>query len=194
MPPEERRRAIIAAARPLLVANGGRFTTRQVAEAAGIAEGTIFRVFPTKQALFDAVIADVLDPTDTVEALRRMPGHHSLEERITAILALLYSDMDTIEEVFMAVHAMPSDDLTPREPPMKNYDGRPTRSDDLRKAMAEALAPWRNELSVPLQQAAAWLRSAAMATSHPFLSQGADFPPELASHLLTHGLKKDSAC
>lgn len=91
MPPEERRRAIIAAARPLLVANGGGFTTKQVAEAAGIAEGTIFRVFPTKQALFDAVIADVLDPTRTTRALRALPEHGSLVERITAILALLYS-------------------------------------------------------------------------------------------------------
>ena len=168
--------------------------TKQVAEAAGIAEGTIFRVFPTKQALFDAVIADVLDPTRTTRALRALPEHGSLVERITAILALLYSDMDTVEEVFMAVHAMPSDDLTPHKPPMKNCDGRPTRSDDLRAAMAVALAPWADELSVPLEQAAAWLRSVAMATSHPFLKQGADFPPELAARLLVHGLEKDHAC
>ncbi|MBE6478318.1 MAG: TetR/AcrR family transcriptional regulator [Propionibacteriaceae bacterium] len=192
MSPEERRRTIIEAARPLLVANGGRFTTKQVAEAAGIAEGTIFRVFPTKQALYDAVIADVLDPTPTVEAFRAMPEHHSLEERITAVLTLLYSDMDTIEEVFMAVHAMPSDDLSPRKPPMKNCDGAPTRSDDLRGAMAEAIAPWRDELSVSLEEAAAWLRSVAMATSHPFLKRGADFPPELAARLITHGLTKGS--
>ncbi|RLP07687.1 division inhibitor protein [Propionibacterium australiense] len=193
MSPEERRRTIIDAARPLLVTNGGRFTTKQVAEAAGIAEGTIFRVFPTKQALYDAVIADVLDPTSTVEAFRALPEHHNLEERITAILTLLYSDMDTIDEVFMAVHAMPSDDLSPRKPPMKNCDGGPTRSDNLRGAMAEAIAPWQDELSVSLAEAAAWLRSVAMATSHPFLKRGADFPPELTARLLTHGLEKGSA-
>lgn len=188
MPPEERRRTIIAAARPLLVTNGGGFTTKQVAEAAGIAEGTIFRVFPTKQALLDAVLADVLDPAETVRALRALPWHPDLEERITAILTLLYSDMDAIEEVFMAIHAMPSDDLSPRKPPMKNYDGRATRSDELREAMADALSPWADELTVPLPQAAAWLRSVAMATSHPFLSQGVDFPAEFTARLITRGL------
>ena len=56
MPPDARRQTIIDAARPLLIASGAQFTTRQVAEAAGVAEGTIFRVFDSKQDLLAAVI------------------------------------------------------------------------------------------------------------------------------------------
>ena len=43
--PDERRRAIVDAVLPLLIEHGRAVTTRQMAEAAGIAEGTIFRVF-----------------------------------------------------------------------------------------------------------------------------------------------------
>ena len=54
--PEDRREAIIAATRPLLYDHGRDTTTKLIAEAAGIAEGTIFRSFSTKDELFDAVL------------------------------------------------------------------------------------------------------------------------------------------
>ena len=53
MPPDERRDAIIDVVLPLLLEHGSDVSTRQIAEAAGIAEGTIFRVFPDKAALLD---------------------------------------------------------------------------------------------------------------------------------------------
>ncbi|HBX79727.1 MAG TPA: TetR/AcrR family transcriptional regulator, partial [Propionibacteriaceae bacterium] len=43
--PDDRRRALIAATRPLLAEFGPDVSTRRIAEAAGVAEGTIFRVF-----------------------------------------------------------------------------------------------------------------------------------------------------
>ena len=57
LPADERRTMIVEATLPLLLRHGEMVTTRQIAEAAGIAEGTIFRVFADK----DAVIGSVID-------------------------------------------------------------------------------------------------------------------------------------
>src|SRR6476646_4961473 len=84
LPIEERRSAIVAASLPLFLDQGAAVTTREIAQAAGIAEGTIFRVFADKTALLDAVIEAALDPTPTNAAMERIDSALPLEARLTA--------------------------------------------------------------------------------------------------------------
>ena len=67
--PDERRRAIIDAVTPLFVADGAAVTTRQIAAAAGVAEGTIFSVFPDKATVIRAVLEASMDPRPVQQGL-----------------------------------------------------------------------------------------------------------------------------
>src|SRR5919107_453386 len=86
LPPEERRSAIVAATLPLLVEHGESVTTRQIADAAGIAEGTIFRVFPDKDALVDAAVEAALDPEPFERALEAIDPGLPLEDLVHEVV------------------------------------------------------------------------------------------------------------
>src|SRR4051812_36040095 len=80
MAPEERRSMIVAVALPLLLEHGDRLTTRQIAEAAGIAEGTIFRVFSDKDEVIAAVMEAALDQEPLETALGAIPTDASFTD------------------------------------------------------------------------------------------------------------------
>ena len=77
MPPQARRDSLIAVTIPLLREYGAGVSTRQIADAAGVAEGTIFNVFPDKQTLILASVRAAFDPEPLQRALaqiERIPG------------------------------------------------------------------------------------------------------------------------
>src|SRR4051794_39818294 len=82
LPADERRATILDAARALVLEHGRSATTRLIAEAAGVAEGTIFRSFATKDELFDAVIEQEFDPEPFLDAIGRIDLAQPLEQRL----------------------------------------------------------------------------------------------------------------
>lgn len=99
MSPEQRRSAIVEATVPLLLEHGSLPSTSTIAEAAGVAEGTLFRVFSDKQELLGACMATVLDPSDSVTALRAIPAELPVAERLRRASIVLAEQWERVVRV-----------------------------------------------------------------------------------------------
>jgi AcrR family transcriptional regulator len=94
MAPEDRRAALIAATIPLLHEHGLEVSTRQIAQAAGVAEGTIFGVFPDKRSLLMAAIVQAFDPAPTIDAIAAIDPRLDLRARLAAAATLVNGQFD----------------------------------------------------------------------------------------------------
>lgn len=185
LPPSQRRAAIVEATRPLLLAHGTAVTTRQIAEAAGIAEGTIFRVFADKDELLAAVVAAAMDPAPTEAALRAIDHHLPLEDRLAAGVRVLQQRVDLIWQVMTAAGmSLPSEE--------RRAAARRRDAPDL-LAVAALFEPDRDRLDRDPVDAAILLRSLTFAGSHPALVVGDPMAPDQIVSVLLDGIRAPAA-
>src|SRR3954447_21274355 len=156
MAPDERRHAIIDVVVPLLLQHGDAVTTKQIAEAAGIAEGAIFRVFPDKAALLMAAAEDTMNPASgQAELAAALDGITELRERVLVATRRMQARSEKVMAVMMALRGiwMSQASDRPRHPP-----GPPRFVLDSRRALLdrlpEVLEPHRAELVVEPRKAA----------------------------------------
>ncbi|GEN79141.1 hypothetical protein AFE02nite_08750 [Actinotalea fermentans] len=106
MSPEDRRDAIVGAAIPLLRSRGAAVTTRELADAACVAEGTLFRVFPDKAALVRAAIERALDPTPALEQLAGVERELPVRIAIAKTVAILQEHAVGVASLVAVSHEM----------------------------------------------------------------------------------------
>lgn len=188
MPPGERKQAIVEAALPLLREHGRETTTRQIAEAAGIAEGTIFRVFATKDDLFAAALAHAFDPADFLAELESVDATLPLRERLVALTEAMQQRFVGIFDL-MTVMAM--------QGPPRHHKGE--EADEWRRRshlrMVRLIEPDAAAFRVPVEDVVRALRLLTFSGSHPHISEQRLMTPDEIVDVVLHGTcTKDSSC
>ena len=178
LPPTERRAAIVAATLPLLLAHGSAVTTRQIAEAAGIAEGTIFRAFPDIESLLQATVDAAYDPAQVAKELEAIGGSGSLERRLVQAVRILQARLTSMWQL-MSITGVP------KPATRGNTVDRPDVA-----ALIAIFEPDRHRLRRSPSAAAQLLRGLTLAGTHPALTaDGAPMTPEEIVSLLLDGMR-----
>lgn len=101
------REKLIAAALEVFGRRGyAEATTREIAHLADVAEGTIYRHFPDKEALFHAVFVESVGALrDELRPFRERAGRATLRDNLSALLDLLGSRQETIHSLMASLAA-----------------------------------------------------------------------------------------
>jgi AcrR family transcriptional regulator len=167
---------IIEAIIPLLIEHGEMVTTRQIADACGIAEGTIFRAFTDKDELLGAVIDAVLDPAPLERSLATIDPGLPLAEIVIRAASFAQRRVVDVWRLASSVGT--------------RFHDRSKRPMADSPTLTRLLEPYRDELAFPPRQAARMLRALVLAMSHPMMIDKPASPREIAKVFL-HGVTQD---
>ncbi len=179
MSPEERRSHILDAVIPLLCANGREVSTRQIAEAAGVAEGTLFRAFGDKDAIITAAVDRYFDPQPFRNALRGIDPGQPTVDKIREVIELL-------RDRFVGVIGFMSA-LRGEGPPARRELGE----QEWLAILPQLFRP--DELAIPVETLGFYLRLLAFGAAMPPVASAHVFTVDELLRLVTHGVLPSAA-
>ncbi|WP_154674133.1 TetR/AcrR family transcriptional regulator [Nakamurella lactea] len=182
MSPDERRQSIVTATRPLVREHGRELTTKQIAAAAGVAEGTLFRVFDDKEAILRAVVVDAIDPKPVLAEIDAMDRDAPLHELISDLVAAMKDRVQEIFQIAMAIRWMP-------EWAMERH----VELDPVQQRIVDLLDHRRHELSVEPTTAAEVLRLLIFSSTHPMINEGRPLAAVDIVEVLLDGVRRRPA-
>jgi len=171
---EDRQASIIDATIPLLLEHGRGVTSKQIAEAANIAEGTIFRAFGDKETLVQAAIEKYLDPEPLRDALRAIDPSLPLEHKVRAIIYLLRERFQSVMRIMATVGH--------ERPPV------PQVRHQFVGIIEQILAPELDRLNWPAERVAYILRLISFSSAFPALNEGVEFSIDDLTRIVLVGI------
>jgi AcrR family transcriptional regulator len=182
MSPEERRDLLVDVTLNLLREHGRAVTTRQIAEAAGVAEGTIFRVVDSKDELVELAIARAFEPGALVERLEEIDPSWPLRDRLVTLVAILQQRFRATFELMKKVGMVRPSDHVHDSPEAVAWRQR------MLELLVAVVGADRDRLRVPPEEFVHVLRLLTFAGSHPHISDGRYLTPEEIVDTVTTGL------
>jgi len=177
--PQDRRAALVDVTIPLLREHGAGLTTRQVAEAAGIAEGTVFRAFASKEDLVQACATAVFDTTDVIEQLRAIDRSLSLDDRLVAAVAVMQAHVERIIGLMSTLRS------TGALPPHGHAPARHRGSDpEVDAVFVSLIGDDAAHLRLPAQHVVDVLSHLTLSSVHPFFPGPPMTPAQIVSVVL----------
>ena len=173
---EDRRDMILAVVIPLIIAKGRDVTSREIADACGIAEGTIFRAFGDKETLLNAAIERYLDPEQLRSNLRAISPELPLEVKVRALFGLLVDRFSGVFHLFSA--------LGRHGPPPRREDA----FQEYVQIIDDLLSPNADELRVLPETVAHFARIVAFSSALPVFSDTVPLGTDELVELLLHGI------
>jgi len=171
---EDRQASIIDATIPLLLEHGRGVTSKQIAEAANIAEGTIFRAFGDKETLVQAAIEKYLDPEPLRDALRAIDPSLPLEHKVRAIIYLLRERFQSVMRIMATIGH--------ERPPV------PQVRHQFVGIIEQILAPELDRLNWPAERVAYILRLISFSSAFPALNEGVEFSIDDLTRIVLVGI------
>ena len=180
--PEERRDRLVDVTLNLLREHGRAVTTRQIAAAAGVAEGTIFRVVESKEELVEAAIARAFEPGALVDRLEEIDPSWPLRDRLVKLVSIMQQRFRATFELMAKVGMVRPADHVHDSPEAVAWRER------LVLLLVAVVGADADRLRVPPEEFVHVLRLLTFAGSHPHISDGRYLDPEQIVDTVTTGL------
>lgn len=174
-------------------------TTRRIAARAGVAEGTIFRVFATKEGLRDGAVDAAFCPSGWHRAIAQIDPGLELEDLFAALAQAMQERFLATFELMRALgmtHPPISGDHSACIPAGRHVvesadsDGPAGCPLDqlLSDPVVELLEPHRDRLACTPQQAFQYLRLLVFSGSHAGITDGRVLSPADMARIILHGI------